>query len=219
MPCPGCPEAVSNTLRQKVQAELDKLVAIASMTNIFNGAVGEVAGTGFEDTSSAVDAIPIPLPLTPLDLIQYATCPLTVLALGLGGLQELLDGDINTQTKAVQGLTTGNITKARGAYEEILGNSLNAKLIKQVRKYERQLRQIGFNALSFAEAVLITASVQSLCDEEEFTEGPYLAFATAQAGFSFTGGVPSGLDQNLAATIAKLQEGELKFKALRDTLR
>jgi hypothetical protein len=219
MACPGCPDAVANVLRGKVQVELDKLAAITSMTNIFNDAVGEVAGTGFEDVQSAVNAVPAPVSLSPLDLLEYVTCPLTVLALGLGGIQELLDGDVNTQTKAVQGLTTGNINKARQEYEGVLNRSPNAGLIRQVRKYERQLRQIGFNAATFAEAVLITASVQDLCDEDEFNEGPYLQFATLASNFSFTGGVPTGLDQNLAAVVQQLQQGELKFAALRASLK
>lgn len=217
MACGTCPPEVVAVIRTKVRAELNKLRAIIRMTNFFNDAFGAVASTGFEDVSSAVDAIPVASPLSFLDLLAYATCPLTPLALGLDGIAELVEGDVNAQLKAAQSLGKGNIDRARREYEEVLNNSVNAKLIKQVRKYERQLRQIGFSAQSFAEAVVCTAVVQSVCDQGEFDD-VFAEFGQLVSGFSFTGGVPTSLDNNLGAVTQKLSQGEAKFEALRKTL-
>jgi hypothetical protein len=208
---------VVSVLRTRVRRELDKLTAITRMTSFFNDAVGDVAGVGVSDVNSAVGAIPSPVSTNFLDLLGYVTCPLTPLALGLDAISDLTNGDLNTQLKAVQSLGTGTIDKSRRAYESTLNNSVNAKLIRQSRKYERQLRQIGFNQESFAEAVLITATVQSVCDDDEFDD-VFEQFAQLSQGFSFVGGVPGTLDNNLAAMIQQLSAGELKFKALRESL-
>ena len=187
------------------------------MTSFFNDAIGDVAGIGAEDVGNAVSAIPSPVSTNFLEILGYITCPLTPLALGLGGISDLTDGDLNSQLKALQGLQVGTIDKARREYEQTLDNSPNSKLIRQSRKYERSLRQIGFNAQSFAEAVLITATVQSVCDEQEFDD-IFGNFAVLSVDFSFVGGVPGTLDTNLAAMIQRLGAGEAKFGALRESL-
>jgi hypothetical protein len=217
MACSNCPDAVVAVLRTKVRSELNKLSAIVSMTAFFNDAIGSTAGVAVADTQSAVDAIPVASALSPLDILEYVLCPLTPLALGLDGIQDLVSGDVNTQTKKVQGLSKGNVDRARREYEKALKNSPNDKLIRQARKYEQRLRQIGFDANSFAEAVVITATVQSVCDADEFDD-VFLQFAQLAQNFSFTGGVPATLDQNLAALIQRLSQGEAKFAALRDAL-
>ena len=200
-----------------MRRELDKLTAITRMTSFFNDAIGDVAGIGAEDVGNAVSAIPSPVSTNFLDLLGYVTCPLTPLALGVDAISDLTDGDLNNQVKAIQRLQTGTIDKARREYEETLNNSPNSKLIRQSRKYERQLRQIGFDEESFAEAVLITATVQSVCDDDEFDD-VFEQFAVLSQNFSFVGGVPGTLDNNLAAMIQRLSQGELKFKALRESL-
>lgn len=218
MACGTCPSAVTSILRRKVQAELGKFLAIARLTGLFNDAFGATAGIAVEDASFAVNAIPSPLPLSFLDLVQYLTCPLTPLALGIDGFTELTQLDPNAQLAKIKGLASGDIDDARRNYERTLDNSPNKKLISQGRKYEREMRRINFNAETFAEALLIAASVQAFCGQEEFTSGPYQQFALATDGFSFVGGVPSTLDNNLAALIQKLAQGEAKFKALRGEL-
>lgn len=187
------------------------------MTSFFNDAIGSVAGIGAEDVGNAVTAIPSPVSTNFLDIIGYVTCPLTPLALGVGALSDLTDGELNTQLKKLQGLQKGTIDKARREYEQTLNNSPNAKLIQQSRKYDRQMRQIGFNDESFAEAVLITATVQSVCDAQEFDD-VFESFARLSVDFSFVGGVPGTLDTNLAAMMQRLGEGETKFAALRKSL-
>lgn len=218
MSCGTCPDAVTATLRRKVQAELDKLTAITRLTSFFNDAFGETAGVGVSDVNAAVNSIPSPSPLNFLDILQYVTCPLTPLALGLDGITDLTTLDPAAQLAKVKDLGTGDIDTARGNYEKALNNSPNAKLISQSRKYEREMRRIQFNSDSFAEALVISATVQVVCGNEEFLAGPYQQFATLASTFSFTGGVPSTLDQNLAALIQKLSQGEAKFKALRGEL-
>lgn len=217
MACGTCPDEVVSVLRSRVRRELDKLVAIIRMTSFFNDAIGAIAGVGVSAVNAAVGAIPSPLSLDFLSLLGYLTCPLTPLALGVDAIEDVSSGDRNTQLKAIQSLGTGTIDKSRRAYEDTLNNSPNAKLIRQSRKYERSLRQIGFNAESFAEAVLITATVQSVCDDDEF-EDVFERFAVQSSSFSFVGGVPGTLDTNLAAMVQGLGTGELKFKALRESL-
>lgn len=206
-----------SVLRTRVRRELDKLVAITRMTSFFNDAIGSVAGIGAEDVGNAVTAIPSPVSTNFFDIIGYVTCPLTPLALGVGALTDFTDGELNTQLKKLQSLQTGTIDKARREYEQTLNNSPNAKLIGQSRKYERQLRQIQFNEASFAEAVLITATVQSVCDDQEFDD-IFGEFAILSSDFSFVGGVPGTLDTNLAAMMQRLSAGEAKFAALRKSL-
>lgn len=217
MACGTCPDEVISVLRTRVRRELDKLVAIIRMTAFFNDALGAIAGIGVSAVNAAVNAIPLPVSLDFLSLLGYVTCPLTPLALGLDEISDLTNGDLNTQLKAVQSLGVGTIDKSRRAYEQTLNDSPSAKLIRQSRKYERSLRQISFNAISFAEAVLITATVQSVCDDDEFDD-VFEAFAIASQDFSFVGGVPATLDNNLAAMIQQLGNGELKFAALRESL-
>lgn len=215
MSCGTCPTAVTATLRRRVQAELDKLRAITRLTGLFNDAYGTVAGNGFDDVNSAVSSIPSPHNIGLTDLLQYVTCPLTPLALGLGDLDDLLTLDPAAQSEKIKGLSTGDIDEARKNYEDSLGRSANAKLIAQVRKYEAEMRRIQFNSASFAEALVISATVQVVCGSEEFITGPFQSFATLASGFSFVGGVPSTLNSNLAAVVQKLKQGEDKFKALR----
>lgn len=218
MSCGSCPDAVLSVLRKKVQTELDKLRSITTLTSFFNDAFGETAGVAVDDVDAAVGAIPAPVPLDYLGILPYVTCPLTPLALGIDDITELTDLDPNTQLTAVKALTVGDIDTARADYEQALSGSPNAKLISQARKYEREMRRLQFSADSFAEALVISASVQTVCGNEEFVTGPYQAFATLADGFSFTGGVPASLDQNLAALIQRLSQGEAKFKALRGEL-
>lgn len=218
MPCLTCPEAVLSTLRRKVRGELDKLRAILSLARMFNEAFADLVGTAVEDADSAVDGIPDPVSLGFLDILAYATCPLTPLALGLGELTELTNLDPQAQLARIKDLSTGDIDDARSSYENVLENSVNAKLIKQARRFEREMRRLRFDADSFAEALVIAATVQSVCGQEEFQFGPFQEFATLADGFSFVGGVPGILNQNLAALVQKLAQGEAKFKALRGEL-
>jgi len=193
------------------------LRAVLRLTNFFNDAVGAIAGAVFDDVCAAVDAIPLPVPTTFIDLLAYLTCPLTPLALINGDIASLIESDVNSQLKAVQNFNQGIIDRARRSYEDILGSSINAKLIDQIRKYDRQLRQLSFDPVSFAEAVVATAIVQSVCDDDEFDD-VFVDFAKLSDGFAFSGLVPTGLSTDAAAVLAKFSQGELKFKALRAAL-
>ena len=218
MACGACPSAVTNVLRRKVQDELGKLLSITQLTSFFNAAFGATAGIAVEDANAAVSAIPSPIPINFIDLLPYALCPLTPLALGIASIGELTGLDPTAQLQKVKNLANGDIDQARRSYELALDNSPNKKVISQARKYERETRRIAFTPASFAEALVIAATVQAVCGSEEFLAGPYQAFAVAADSFSFVGGVPGVLDANLAALIQKLAIGEAKFKALRGEL-
>jgi len=60
---------------------------------------------------------------------------------------------------------------------------------------------------------VISATVLAVCGETEYTEGPYLEFANELTGFSLTGGIPTGIDANVAALLQRLIEAEVRFKA------
>lgn len=218
MSCGTCPSAVTSVLRRKVQDELSKLLSVLKLSDFFNSAFGSTAGVAVQDVDGAVDSIPLPIPLNFVDLLQYALCPLTPLALGIDDLGSLTSLDPTAQLAKIKSLSTGDIDNARQNYELALDNSPNAKLISQARKYQRETQRIAFTPQSFAEAIVIAATVQAVCGNDEFVEGPYRAFALAADGFTFTGGVPGVLDTNLAALIQKLAQGEAKFAALRGEL-
>lgn len=213
----GCPEAVVYVLRSRVQRELDKVLAIKNATGFFNNASKDVIGGAGAGIDTAVAAIPAPVPLNYLDLIEYLACPLTVLALGLS-LVDFTALDPNIALNKVKGLKTGEMENARKNYETALAQDPQAGLIKIARKYVNELTRLAFDSASFTEAVIISASVLSLCGQDEFEAGPYARFAAAATDFSFQNGVPSGLDQNAAAVVQKLMQAETKFKQLREAL-
>lgn len=218
MACGTCPDAVTQTLRRKVRAESDKLAAIIDATSFFNDAFRSITGSAVNSVGSAVNAIPSPSPLDFFDLLAYVTCPLTPLALAVDDISELTSLDPEAQMKRVRSLGSGDIANARRVYENALRTSPDAAVISQARRYEQKLRRLQFSATSFAEAMVISATVFTTCGQEEFEEGGFNTFVQLAQGFSFTGGVPSTLDQNLAALTQRLSIGEAKFKALRATL-
>lgn len=215
MACGTCPVEVTAILRAKVQIELDKLAAILESTGLFNRAFGVNAQYGVADADAALGLIPDPVSLNLLNLLNYLTCPLTPLAIGVAGIEVLTDQDPTAVFARLKALTTGKIDSARRSYENALSSSSNNKLIEAARKYLTNMLRVRFDAASFAEAVVIAASVQVICGDSEFLEGPYQRFAQLANGFGFTGGVPNTLDQNLAALIQRLQRAEEKFAALR----
>jgi hypothetical protein len=169
------------------------------------------------DIDSALATIPTASPLNYLDLVQYLTCPLTPLALGLS-ITDISALDPTIALNKVKGLRSGEIEHARSNYEGVLSSSANSGLIRIARKYVNELLRLQFNSSSFTEAVIISATVLATCGTDEYTAGPYAAFANAVTDFSFQNGVPTGLDQNAAAIVQKLLSAEAKFKALRESV-
>jgi hypothetical protein len=213
----GCPDAVVYALRGRVQRELDKVLAIKNATGLFNRASKDVIGNAAGDIDSALATIPTASPLNYLDLVQYLTCPLTPLALGLS-ITDISALDPTIALNKVKGLRSGEIEHARSNYEGVLSSSANSGLIRIARKYVNELLRLQFNSSSFTEAVIISATVLATCGTDEYTAGPYAAFANAVTDFSFQNGVPTGLDQNAAAIVQKLLSAEAKFKALRESV-
>lgn len=214
----GCPDAVTATLRRIVQTELEKAKAILRKTGLFNAAVGNSVGAVGADLDQANSEIPLPLALDANTVGSYLTCPLTPLALGLQSGGDLLALDQTALFTKVKGLGKGQLDKARKNYDVSLESSSNAKLIKIARTYVKELLRLDFNQSTFEQAVLITATVQEVCEDDEYTQGPYQAFATVAQDISFSGGVPSGLSPNAAAIVSKLLIAEEKFEALRRSL-
>lgn len=213
----GCPDAVVYALRGRVQRELDKVLAIKNATGLFNRAAKDVVGNAGDDIDAAVGTIPSASPIGYLDLIQYLTCPLTPLALGLS-ITDITDLDPTIALNKVKALRSGEIEHARKNYEDTLSRSPNSGLIKIARKYVNELLRLQFDASSFTEAVIISATVLSACGTAEYNSGPYASFANAVTDFSFQNGVPTGLDQNAAAIVQKLLNAETKFKQLREAI-
>lgn len=213
----GCPDAVTATLRRIVQDELDKAKAVLRKTGLFNAAVGDSVGAVGLDLDQANAEIPLPLALDPSTILQYLTCPLLPLAIGVqaGDIASLDQTALFTKIK---GLGKGELDQARRNYDVSLESSSNAQLIKIARTFVKELLRIDFSQVTFARAVLISATVLQLCGQEEYTEGPYQEFANIASQISFSGGVPSGLSPNAAAIVSKLLIAETKFKALRAQL-
>ena len=205
------------TLRGRVQRELDKVLAITNSTTLFNSASKDVVGNAGADIDAAVGVIPSAAPINYLDLLAYLTCPLTPLALGLS-ITDITSLDPTIALNKAKGLRLGEIQQARKNYEDSLSRSPNSGLIKVARKYTNELVRLQFDATSFTEAVIISATVLAVCGTDEYNAGPYAAFANATTNFSFANGVPSGLDQNAAAIVQKLLNAEQKFKSLRESL-
>jgi hypothetical protein len=213
----GCPDAVTATLRRTVQDELDKAKAILRKTGLFNSAVGDSVGAVGADLDQANSEIPLPLALDVSSVGSYLTCPLLPLAIGVQA-EDLFSLDQTALFNKIKGLGKGELDQARKNYDVNLESSSNAKLIKIARTYVKELLRIDFNQITFARAVLISATVLQLCGQEEYTEGPYQEFANIASQISFSGGVPSGLSPNAAAIVSKLLIAEAKFKALRAQL-
>lgn len=210
----GCPDAVVYTLRSRVSRELSKVRAIKAATGLFNTATQEVIGNAGADLDAAANLIPTPVPINYLDLLQYLTCPLTPLAIGLE-LSDIQSLDPNVALAKVKNLKTGEVENSRKNYESYLASSTNSDLVKTARKYALELLRMEFNSASFTEAVIISATVLAVCGQEEYQAGPYASFANEIVDFSFQNGVPSGLSQNAAAIVQKILNAERKFEQLR----
>jgi len=213
----GCPDAVVRSLRKLVQTELDKVRAIINATQFFDQAVADIIGLAGADIDVASAAIPTASPIDFTDLVEYALCPLLPLAIGLE-LADFQDFDPTTQLQKVKALQVGDITEARKAYEATLLAGDNAKIVTIAPKYTKELERLRFDATTFAKAILISATVLTICGQAEYQAGPYEEFATVIQDFDMGNGVPSGLSQNAAAVVQKLQQAEAKFKALRATI-
>lgn len=213
----NCPDTIVYALRSRVQQELDKVLAIKTSTNFFNNAAKDVVGDAGSDIDSAVSGIPAPPTYDFAEMVKYLTCPLTPLALNLS-ITDIASLDPTIALNKIKGLNSGQIENARTSYEKTLSIAPTAGLIKVARKYANELLRLQFDAASYTEAVIISATVLAVCGEEEYNAGPYAAFANATTDFSFVAGVPSGLSQNAAAITQKLLAAEAKFKQLRKAI-
>ena len=213
MACGTCPDAVTFTLRNIVQQELDKVRAIKNKTNLFSRALQDIAALADDAINSALQAIPTIPTIDFTDILGYLTCPLTPLALALGDLSELTDLDPQTQLRRLMNLFKSTIDRARRNYEDALSAADTNQLIGLARKYANEFVRLRFDPVTFSQAILISATVFAVCGLDEYTEGPYLDFANEIQGFSLVGGLPADLDNNVAAIVQKLIGAEQVFKA------
>lgn len=218
MACGTCPDAVTFTLRSKVEIALDQVRSIKELSFNYNRALQDVAGLAEGVVASIAAAIPDVPGLDFGDILGYLTCPLTPLALALGNLNEFTELDPRVQLARLRGLIRAEIEYARRGFEDALAQIDFRNVVDIARKYVNEFLRIRFDAVAFAEAVVITATVYAVCGEDEYVEGPYLDFANEVQDFSLTGGVPSSLDVNVAAIVQRLLEAETKFTALQASL-
>lgn len=213
----GCPDGVIFTLRRTVQTELNKVRALLRLSRFFDSAVSGVIGEVDADVTSAVNAIPDPISIGFLDLVDYLTCPLLPLALGLD-LADFEDLDPTDQLNRVRSLKAGELNEARKGYENAIKEAETFRLIKIARNYTGELLRQRLTADSFTNAVIVSATVLAVCGAEEYNAGPYAEFANLTAEFTFENNVPSLLSQNSQAIVQKLLNAETKFEALRGSL-
>lgn len=211
-----CPDAVLLHLRGVVQRELDKVRALQRRVSEYNRGFPVVSSTAADDLSAAVAGIPSGDSLSVFSLAAYLACPLLPLAFSVE-LAELTVLDPTVLLDKVKGLSSGELSKHRATFNASLEASGDSGAIKLIRKLEHSLRRIGFDAASFAHAVVITASMNALFPTE-FAAGPYQEFANAADGFAFSGGVPTTLNADLQYMVGKLQEAETRFTSLKEAL-
>ena len=213
MSCESCPDGVTFTLRDIVQAELDKVRAIKSLSNVVSRALQDVADLAITTIDVALDAIPVLPGLDFTELFEYLTCPLTPLALAVDFDGTFAQLDPTVQLQRFKSLGKALLNKARRDYELLLKTSDYHQVINLARKYANEFTRMKFDAVSFAKAIVISATVLAVCGEGEYTEGPYQDFANEITNFSLTGGIPSDIDGNVAALLQRLIEAEVRFKA------
>lgn len=213
MSCESCPDSVTFTLRDIVQAELDKVRAIKSLSDVVSNALRDVAALAINVIDTALDAIPVLPGLDFSEIFEYLTCPLTPLALGVD-FAEFADAlDPTVQLQRLKSLGKSLLAKARRDYESILAESDYSQVIALARRYSGEFTRIKFDVVSFTKAIVISATVLAVCGQGEYEEGPYLEFANEISTFSLTGGVPSNVDVNVSALLQRLIEAETRLKA------
>lgn len=210
--CGECPDAVIFTLRDTVQQELFKVRSIIDLAPRVSDALANVATLAIDTVDQALGLVPALPILDFAEILSYLTCPLTPLALLVDFEQFASILDPTVQLQRLKSLATASLNAARRAYEDFLTDSEFAQVIGLARRFANEFVRISFNPISFARAIVISASVLTLCGEEEYTNGPYLEFANTIQGFSLVGGLPTSMDQNVAALIQRLLEGEARFR-------
>ena len=209
--CGTCPDAVTFTLRRIVQTQLDSLRSIKSLTDVFSNALKDIAGLADVDAASLLDAVPEVPSIGIDDILGYLTCPLTPLAVALDP-SSFSNLDPSVQLQKLRSLSRATIEQARASFESGLDASPYKQVMGISRKYVGEMTRLRFDAEGFASAVVIAGTILALCPDE-YEAGPYLDFANEAQGFSFTGGLPSDLDPNVAALVQKLLLAETQFRA------
>jgi len=213
--CGNCPDAVTYTLRETVQVELDKVQALSDLGGFVSRALQDVALLAIDVIDTALNAIPVLPGLDFAEILGFLTCPLTPLALVVDFDQFINELDPTIQLQRVKSLGRSLVNKARRDYEDIINASDFRQVINLARRYSNEFLRLAFNPVSFAKAVVISATVLAVCGEEEYQAGPYQDFANAISNFSVsTNGVPASMDQNVAALVQRLIEADLRLKAM-----
>lgn len=212
MACESCPDAVTFTLRDVVQTELDNIRSIKNLSTAISRALQDVAQLAVDTVERAIDLIPVLPGLDFSEIIGYLTCPLTPLALAVDFDQFASALDPTVQLQRLKALGRSVLNNARREFEAFLDASDYRQVIGIARKFANEFLRIRFNPASFAKAVVISATVLAVCGREEYEAGPYLEFANELTNFSLTGPIPSGLDVNVSALLQRLIEAETRFK-------
>lgn len=212
MACSNCPDAVTFTLRDIVQTELDNIRSIKNLSTSISRALQDVAQLAVDTVERAIDLIPVLPGLDFTEILGYLTCPLTPLALAVDFEQFASALDPTVQLQRLKALGRSVLNNARREFEAFLAASDYRQIIGIARKFANEFLRIRFNPASFAKAVVISATVLAVCGQEEYEAGPYLEFANELTNFSLTGPIPSGLDVNVSALLQRLIEAETRFK-------
>lgn len=212
MACSNCPDAVTFTLRDIVQTELDNVRSIKNLSTSISRALQDVAQLAVDTVERAIDLIPVLPGLDFTEILGYLTCPLTPLALAVDFEQFANALDPTVQLQRLKALGRSVLNNARREFEAFLAASDYRQIIGIARKFANEFLRIRFNPVSFAKAVVISATVLAVCGQEEYEAGPYLEFANELTNFSLTGPIPSGLDVNVSALLQRLIEAETRFK-------
>lgn len=212
MSCGNCPDAVTFTLRDIVQTELDKVRAIKNLSTVVSRALADVAALAVGVLDAALDLIPTLPGIDFSEILGYLTCPLTPLALAVDFDQFASALDPTVQLQRIKALGRASLNAARREFEAFLDASDFKQVIGLARRYAGEFTRIKFDPVSFSKAIVISATVLAVCGQEEYEQGPYLEFANELTDFSLNAGIPSGIDGNVAALLQRLIEAESRFK-------
>lgn len=204
-----CPPAVLAVLRFTVQNELDKVRAIQRALDFVN--LVQIEPEFLETLDQLVDAIPVVPFLNPASLVQYFTCPLTPIALSLDPTL-LANMDPTVFLARARDLISAEIMRAQQAFEEGMANAPRG--IRIVFTYFKELERIQFDEIAFAKALLVSASVAAV-SQEEYDAGPYAEFIAVTSNFEVSNGLPMKLEGLANQVMGKFLQAKAKFTLMR----
>lgn len=227
MPC-GCPDAVFSVLSafvSEVFGHIQQVLYYRTLLGNIEGAVNdEVAG----QVGQVVDQIPLsPGLLSPADVIQLASCPLTPTALAV--LAYKAKKKAKDPTEAATEFSTAPVTSQLDRAKEMYryyANDLSVEyerglqalssynLIQSMKQYLASAKNVGLTPDALALARTVTSQVQGTCSEA-YVGSVFERFDVETIGFAFDGAVPTQFNGPAGEVMRSLAEGDSRLAGWR----